>query len=98
MAAIPVEFTADDIGAALDMILPGPPAKKKEPIEVEEVVAEPMNGKRRSLKSLLKRKSKPKSKAGSAAKPKTTAKRGRKTTKKKSARKRVSTKKAPAPA
>jgi len=98
VAAIPVEFTADDIGAALDMILPGPPEKKEEPIKVEEVVAEPSNGKRRSLKTLLKRKRKPKSKKESAAKPETTAKRERKTTKKKSTRKRASIKKVPAPA
>jgi len=98
LAAIPVEFTVDDIGAALDMILPGPPKKKEEPIKVEAVVAEPKNGKRRSLKTLLKRKRKPKSKKESAAKPKTTAKRERKTTKKKSTRKRASIKKVPAPA
>jgi len=98
MAAIPVEFTDDDIGAALDMILPGLPEKKEEPIKVEEVVAEPKNGKRRSLKALLKRKRKPKSKTASAATPKTTAKRERKTTKKKSTRKRASIKKVPAPA
>ena len=98
VAAIPVEFTADDIGAALDMFLPGPPEKKEEPVKVEEVVAEPKNGKRRSLKTLLKRKRKPKSKKESAAKPKTTAKRERKTTKKKSTRKRASIKKVPATA
>lgn len=104
VAAIPVQFTDDDIGAALDMILPGPPEKKEEPIKVEEVVAEPKNGKRRSLKTLLKRKRKPKGKKESAAKskttakPKATAKRERKTTKKKSTRKRASIKKVPAPA
>jgi CheY-like chemotaxis protein len=99
MAAIPVQFTDDDIGAALDMILPGLPEKKEEPIKAEEVVAEPKNGKRRSLKTLLKRKRKPKSKKESAAKPKTTAKReGKATKKKKSTRKRASIKKVPAPA
>ena len=98
MVAIPVQFTDDDIGAALDMILPGPPKKREEPIKVEEVVAEPKNGKRRSLKTLLTRKRKPESKKESAAKPKTTAKRERKAAKKKSARKRTSIKKVPAPA
>jgi CheY-like chemotaxis protein len=71
---IPVEFTADDIGTALDMIMPGPARKKEEPVEADakaaEVVEEPSNGKRRSLKSLLKRKRKPRS----ATKSKSTAK------------------------
>jgi CheY-like chemotaxis protein len=107
-APIPIEFTADDIGAALDQILPGPPKKKEEAVKVEEVVEEPKNGKRRSLKSLLKRKSKPKSKAKSKAKSaakttaksptKSTAARGRKTTKKKkSTKKRDSGRKVAAP-
>lgn len=98
IAAIPVEFTADDIGAVLDTILPGSPKEKEEPIKVEEVVAERKNGKRRSLKSLLKRKRKPRSKTKSVAKPETTAKRARKTTKKNSTKKHASTKKVPAPA
>lgn len=104
---IPVEFTADDIGAALDLILPGPKKKKEEePVKVEQVVEEPKNGKRRSLTSLLKRKRKPKSaaKATGAAKSEDTAKtknvaaRKRKSKKSKAARRAPSGKKVPAPA
>ena len=108
---IPVELTAEDIGAALDMILPGPQKKQEpvkgeaEPMKAEAVVEEPKNGKRRSLKNLLKRKRKPKADTEEGAKKKSAAKRVRKTTKKstkKAARKKNSragsAKKVPAPA
>jgi CheY-like chemotaxis protein len=105
-APIPFELTADDIGAALDTILPGPRKKKEdaqEPATVKDAAAEePENGKGRSLKNILKRKRKPRRGTEPAATSKGAAKRKRKTARKTKARKASGTdasgKKVPAPA